>query len=192
MTVLWNVALCCLVESYRRFRGAYCLHHQTLSNPLLYLNPHFRARLINRPDDGGSKHLWMSVNLYQTTRRNIPDNHFLSCAGSVITFSSIQFYHTIVFSVNRGLKSGVQCVCARAWVCVFIPANHPNCCHWSSHCGFCSELSTFRSNEINKAFEVIPQRSGSDRLASALSWWGLWCWSWSLLWNLVTWRKISK
>jgi hypothetical protein len=28
MTVFWDVALCSLVEIDRRFRGAYCLHHQ--------------------------------------------------------------------------------------------------------------------------------------------------------------------
>jgi hypothetical protein len=41
MVILWVVAPRSLVEAYRRFRGAYCLHH--------------------RPDDGGeggSKHLW--------------------------------------------------------------------------------------------------------------------------------------
>jgi hypothetical protein len=26
--VFWDVAPCSLVEVYRRFRGAYCLHHQ--------------------------------------------------------------------------------------------------------------------------------------------------------------------
>jgi hypothetical protein len=28
MTVFWDVALCSLVEINRRFRDAYCLHHQ--------------------------------------------------------------------------------------------------------------------------------------------------------------------
>jgi hypothetical protein len=28
MTVFWDVSPCSLVEVYRRFRGAYCLHHQ--------------------------------------------------------------------------------------------------------------------------------------------------------------------
>jgi hypothetical protein len=28
MAVFWVVAPCSLVEVYRRFRGAYCLHHQ--------------------------------------------------------------------------------------------------------------------------------------------------------------------
>jgi hypothetical protein len=28
MTVFWDIAPCSLVEVYRRFRGACCLHHQ--------------------------------------------------------------------------------------------------------------------------------------------------------------------
>jgi hypothetical protein len=28
MTVFWDVAPCSLIEVYRRFRGACCLHHQ--------------------------------------------------------------------------------------------------------------------------------------------------------------------
>jgi hypothetical protein len=31
--VLWDVASCCLVEVYRRFRGASCLHHQGDESP---------------------------------------------------------------------------------------------------------------------------------------------------------------
>jgi hypothetical protein len=27
-TIFWDAAPCRLVEIYRRFRGAYCLHHQ--------------------------------------------------------------------------------------------------------------------------------------------------------------------
>jgi hypothetical protein len=30
MTVFWDVAPCSLAEVYRRFRGAYCLHYQSL------------------------------------------------------------------------------------------------------------------------------------------------------------------
>jgi hypothetical protein len=40
MAVFWDVAMCILVDIHRRFRDAYCLHHQGL-----------------RPDDGGSKNL---------------------------------------------------------------------------------------------------------------------------------------
>jgi hypothetical protein len=37
MTVFWDVAPCSLVEVYRRFRGAYCLHHQSDRPPSLKL-----------------------------------------------------------------------------------------------------------------------------------------------------------
>jgi hypothetical protein len=43
--VSWNVAPSSLVEIGRRFRGAYCLHHQGDVS-------------THRPEDGGSKHLW--------------------------------------------------------------------------------------------------------------------------------------
>jgi hypothetical protein len=33
MTVFWDVAPCCLVEVYRRFRCACCLHHQGDDRP---------------------------------------------------------------------------------------------------------------------------------------------------------------
>jgi hypothetical protein len=33
MAVFWVVAPCSLVEDYRRFRGAYCLHIKTMSKP---------------------------------------------------------------------------------------------------------------------------------------------------------------
>jgi hypothetical protein len=39
-TSLWDIALCSLVQVYRRFRDAYCLHHQG-----------------DRLDDEGSTHL---------------------------------------------------------------------------------------------------------------------------------------
>jgi hypothetical protein len=42
MTVFWDVALCSLVEIYRRYTGAFTHHHQGDSG---------------RRDDGGSKHL---------------------------------------------------------------------------------------------------------------------------------------
>jgi hypothetical protein len=56
MAVFWDVAPCSLVEIDRRFRGAFCLHHQAYD-----------------PDDAGTP-----VNTYQTTRCNIPEgSHFL-------------------------------------------------------------------------------------------------------------------
>jgi hypothetical protein len=44
MNVFWNVALCCLVETNRRFRGAYCL--SIISN-LTYIER--RGRVISTP-----------------------------------------------------------------------------------------------------------------------------------------------
>jgi hypothetical protein len=40
MTAFWDIVPCSLVEVDRRFRGAYCLHHQGDEGP----------------DDGGSTH----------------------------------------------------------------------------------------------------------------------------------------
>jgi hypothetical protein len=36
-----------------------------------------RFMMIHRPDDGGSKDLWTSVNIYQTARRNISEDSHL-------------------------------------------------------------------------------------------------------------------
>jgi hypothetical protein len=53
MAVLWDAAPCSLVEAYRRYRSAYCLHNQAIASE-------------------------MSVNFYQATRRNIAeDSHLL-------------------------------------------------------------------------------------------------------------------
>jgi hypothetical protein len=38
MTVFWDAAPCNLVEVYRRFRGACCLHHQGLPLPVCHLS----------------------------------------------------------------------------------------------------------------------------------------------------------
>jgi hypothetical protein len=35
MTAFWNIALCSLVKVDRRFRAAYCLHHQCGAHSLL-------------------------------------------------------------------------------------------------------------------------------------------------------------
>jgi hypothetical protein len=54
MTAFWNVAPCSLVEIDRRFRGAYCLHHQI-------------ALVIEAVSTSET-----SVNFYVTAGRNIP------------------------------------------------------------------------------------------------------------------------
>jgi hypothetical protein len=56
MDVSWDVAPCSLVEAYRRFRGAFCLHYQ---------------------GDEAVSTSETSVNFYQTTRCNIPEDRHL-------------------------------------------------------------------------------------------------------------------
>jgi hypothetical protein len=62
MAVSWDVAPCSLVEVYRRFRDAGCLHHQ---GPII-------ALMMNAVSTSET-----SVKFYQTTRRNIPQNSHL-------------------------------------------------------------------------------------------------------------------
>jgi hypothetical protein len=59
ITVFWDVAPCSLVEVYRYFRGACCLHHQ--------------GALIMEAAIKSEK----SVNFYQTAWRNIPEDSHL-------------------------------------------------------------------------------------------------------------------
>jgi hypothetical protein len=55
MAVFWDVAPCSLVDIDRRFRCAYCLHHQALMTETVSTSE-------------------TSANIYQTTRRNIPED----------------------------------------------------------------------------------------------------------------------
>jgi hypothetical protein len=64
MTVLWDVAPCRLVEVYRRFRDACCFHLQSLF-----------ALMMEAASTSET-----SVNSYQTTRRNIPEDIHLHIA----------------------------------------------------------------------------------------------------------------
>jgi hypothetical protein len=59
MAVFWVVAPCSLVELYRRFKGACCLHHQI-------------ALIMEAARTSET-----SVNFYQTTRRYNPENSHL-------------------------------------------------------------------------------------------------------------------
>jgi hypothetical protein len=52
ISVLWDVAPCCLVDIDRRFRGAYCLH--------------YKGEAVSSSET--------SVSIYQITRRNIPED----------------------------------------------------------------------------------------------------------------------
>jgi hypothetical protein len=61
MTVFWDVELCSPVEIDRRFSGAYCLHHLVL------------MALMKEPVNTSET----SVNFYQTTRPNNPEESHL-------------------------------------------------------------------------------------------------------------------
>jgi len=60
MTVFWGTVPCSLVKAYRRFRDAYCLHHQR-DEPLIALI----MEAVRTSET--------SVYLYETTRRNFPN-----------------------------------------------------------------------------------------------------------------------
>jgi hypothetical protein len=62
MTVFWVVAPCSLLQVYRRFRGAFCLRHQG--------DEYARVMEAARTSE-------TSVNFYQTTRRNNPEDSHL-------------------------------------------------------------------------------------------------------------------
>jgi hypothetical protein len=64
MAVFWVVAPCSLVELYRRFRGAYCLHHQGDSDDGTPMTE--AASTSEKP-----------INFYKTARRNILENSHL-------------------------------------------------------------------------------------------------------------------
>jgi hypothetical protein len=57
-TVFWDVAPCSLVEVYRRCGGACCLQHHAILSPTLLM-----MEVVNTSET--------SVNLYDTTQRNI-------------------------------------------------------------------------------------------------------------------------
>jgi hypothetical protein len=81
MTVCWDVAQCSVVEVYRRFRGAYCLHHQG--------DKWLIALMMEAVSTSET-----SINVYQTTRRNVPEEsryqtrHCENLKSHVPTFSS--------------------------------------------------------------------------------------------------------
>jgi hypothetical protein len=66
MTVLWDVAPCSLVEICRRFKSAYCLHHQDTSK--------------------------MSVDIYETTRRNITEDSHLQTSNKWKIFGAKEMH----------------------------------------------------------------------------------------------------
>jgi hypothetical protein len=61
MTIFWDVVPCSLVEVYRHFRGACCLHYQ--------------GDIVSTCET--------FVNFYQTTGRNIPEDSHLQVTEAV-------------------------------------------------------------------------------------------------------------
>jgi hypothetical protein len=79
MAVFWVAAPCSLVQVYRRFRGAWCLNHHRPDDDIseVLAASIIRAMMIEAPSTSE-----MSVNFYQTTRCNNPEDshlkHFLN------------------------------------------------------------------------------------------------------------------
>jgi hypothetical protein len=67
MAVFWVVAPCSFVELYRRFRDVCCFHHQ--GDEVLMME--------------GASTSGTSVNFYQTTRCNNPEDSHLSLAAAM-------------------------------------------------------------------------------------------------------------
>jgi hypothetical protein len=78
MAVFWDVAPCSLVEVYRRFRDACCLHYQSEIALMMEAASTFET----------------SVNFYQKTRRNILEDGHLEIIFFAMTVSNI---HVLVF-----------------------------------------------------------------------------------------------
>jgi hypothetical protein len=73
MVVLWDVALCSLVEVYRLFRGTCCLHHlgDSLNSHLHTSSIVFHKAITLMMEAINTSET--SVNFYQITRRNNPE-----------------------------------------------------------------------------------------------------------------------
>jgi hypothetical protein len=63
MAVFWDVAPCSLAEIDRRFRGAYCLHHQDLIMEAVSTSETL-------------------ISFYETARRNIQEDRYLNLVCS--------------------------------------------------------------------------------------------------------------
>jgi hypothetical protein len=76
----WDVAPCCTVEVYRRFRGAYCL-----AFPAIVL-----IMEVVRISE-------TSLNFYRTTRRNIPED--------MANYASFLFSRSLAFAGTYNIQS---------------------------------------------------------------------------------------
>jgi hypothetical protein len=73
MAVCWDAAQCSLVEVYLGFRGVCCLHHQCFG---------LITKVVSTSET--------SVNFYQTTHRNIPEDIFIFTVLSFFKLKDIQ------------------------------------------------------------------------------------------------------
>jgi hypothetical protein len=78
--VFWDVAPCSLVEVYRRFRGAYCLHYQG--------------------DEEAANTSETSVNLYQIIRHNDPEDSHLHTRRHENLKSQDILVSCIIYEIN--------------------------------------------------------------------------------------------
>lgn len=68
VTIFWYVAVCSLIETERRSGGAYRLRHQG-----------------DDPEDGGSTHRLMSIHLYESALRHVPQY----CVNFIVSLNLI-------------------------------------------------------------------------------------------------------
>jgi hypothetical protein len=92
MTIFWDIAPCSLVETDRRFRGAYCLHYQ---------NDEMMEAVRTSQK---------TINFYQTTRRNIPeDSHIHTRRRENLKFhQDFIIYYSIFSSSIENLIKYIQ------------------------------------------------------------------------------------
>jgi hypothetical protein len=139
MTVFWDVAPCSLVEGYQRVRGPCCLHHQGREYWLITLMMAVAGTFET------------SVNLYQTTRRNIPKDslHTRRCDN----LKSYKLF--IIFCLE---VEAYNMMCARVCVCLRVgvpPPSPPYTGFLCPVCHFHGILSSFETTECCPCFILL-------------------------------------
>jgi hypothetical protein len=107
-------APCSLVEVFRRFRDAFCLHHQG-DDPVMM--------------EAASTSSETSLNSYQTTRRNIPEDSYLH-SGPVLSMTQLAG----IFVMLGLFYVAICCLCGRTRMVVacntFSRPSEPNFTTW--------------------------------------------------------------
>jgi hypothetical protein len=125
MDVFWVVAPCSLVGVYRPFRGAFCFHDQDYTSIIALM---MEAVSISE----------MSVNFYETARRNNPEDsrlhvwRFVSFGNAFLMFFFLQ---CIIINVEHSscvpdIRSAVQEIFGlsynpKVYSCIY------KICHWT-------------------------------------------------------------